>query len=60
MPANWLTFLPFKDKMKSFLKVFFLTTPFFSLFLLPVKSQEDACTDIDHVVMPFRLLRKGN
>jgi hypothetical protein len=58
--ANWLTFLPFKDKMKSFLKKTFSTPQCLFLFLLPLKLQGDSCPDVGHVVIPFRLVYKGN
>jgi hypothetical protein len=42
------------------LKEAFITLQCMFMFMLPisVKLQEDSCTDVRHIVMPFRLLYK--
>jgi hypothetical protein len=47
--------------MRSFFKEAFIRLQCLFMFLLPisVKLQEDTCSDVRHVVMPFRLLYQG-
>jgi hypothetical protein len=47
--------------MRNFIKEAFIPAQCLLMFLLPisVKLQEDSCTDVRHVGVPFRLLYKG-